>query len=280
MKPINAILLTAILSACSSGKGPPPIIPVIPPLVPVPPAPVIPTNTILFSCDFEDTLCGMEEQCKTCPQERRLSFVTPAISGNRSLRLHTEAGDSSVNGSGEWERNDLQLGPNPFYCNPGRTEWWSFSVLFPDDYVFPPGPGAGILMDFHHNSSSGLPNYGIETVPGVGLRARGQAGPVLNEGRYEAIIPDPYGKVGDVARNVWYRFVLHVHWSPNEDGFMKGWLNGKRFQYHTGPTLYSGISCYFKLANYHAPFGKASSILYDRVIQGATQTDVTTEVLD
>jgi hypothetical protein len=37
---------------------------------------------------------------------------------------------------------------------------------------------------------------------------------------------------------------------------------------YSGPTLYPGQGCYLKLANYHTPFGKPSSVIHDRVIRG------------
>jgi hypothetical protein len=58
---------------------------------------------------------------------------------------------------------------------------------------------------------------------------------------------------------------------------MEGWLNGKKVMVHNGPTLYSGISCYFKLANYLAPTGRPSSIVFDRVVRGTSRAAVTAE---
>lgn len=46
-----------------------------------------------------------------------------------------------------------------------------------------------------------------------------------------------------------------------------------------GP-LYTGMSCYLKLANYHAPFGQPSSIIFDRVVRGARAADVTPTPLE
>jgi hypothetical protein len=43
---------------------------------------------------------------------------------------------------------------------------------------------------------------------------------------------------------------------------------------YKGPTLYSGISCYLKLANYHAPLGTTSSVIHDRVIRGTSAAAV------
>jgi hypothetical protein len=243
-------------------------------------APVAPgvkvTATTSYFCDFEDTLCDFGEQSKLeGTGEHRFSFVTPALSGRRAVRLPTLPGDSNVHGSGSWERTDLSKPAAPDYCNAGQEEWWAFSVLFPDDYVFPPGPEAGIIMDFHHTGSGGQANWELQTIPGIGLRARGYGGASRDQGKYDAAIPDPYGTVAGVTKNKWYNFTVHVKWSPDaREGFMEGWLNGRRFQNYRGATLYAGQSCYFKLANYHAPFGKPSAIHYDRILRGRSGADV------
>ncbi len=240
-------------------------------------------SSAAYSCDFENSWCDFTEQSALgdvpSGTARRSSIVAPGRNGSTAVRLHTEPGDNSVHGSGTWERDDLTLGPSASYCNEGQEEWWAASVMFPSDYVYPPGPEGGVVLDFHHNSSSGLPNMSIDTMPGTGMRQRGYGGASLNGGQYTAQIADPYGAVGDVTRNQWYDFVFHVKWSSNSDGYMEAWLNGKKFQMYNGATLYSGISCYLKLANYHAAFGQASSIIFDRVIRG-TSANVAIEALE
>ena len=241
----------------------------------------IPANAA-YACDFENTYCDFNEQSKLeATGGQRSTIVASAASGVRGVKLTTLVGDNNIHGSGTWERNDLSKPAAPDYCNAGQEEWWAFSIMFPSDYVFPPGPEAGIIMDFHHNASSGQANYEIQTIPGIGLRARGYGGAAINTGKYDALIPDPYGApTGTVARDVWYHFVLHARWSPNGDGLMEGWVNGKKYQSYQGPTLYSGISCYFKLANYHAPFGQASSVVFDRIVRGGSATAVSALALE
>jgi hypothetical protein len=237
--------------------------------------------TASYACDFEGNYCDFYEQSKVAPTARRSTLIGAAASGVRGVQLTTLPGDSNVNGSGTWERNDLSKPADGSYCNAGQEEWWAFSIMFPDGYVFPPGPEAGIIMDFHHSASSGQANYEIQTIPGIGLRARGYGGASVNTGKYDALIPDPYGApTGKVTKNVWYHFVLHVRWSSNGDGLMEGWLNGRKYQSYQGPTLYAGIGCYLKLANYHAPFGQSSSIIHDRVARGRTAADVTLVALE
>ncbi len=236
-----------------------------------------------YQCDFENSWCEFSEQSALgdvpSGTARRSSIVSPGRNGSTAVRLHTESGDNSVHGSGTWERDDLTLGPSGSYCNEGQEEWWAVSVMFPSDYVYPPGPEGGVVLDFHHNADNGLPNMSIDTMPGTGMRQRGYGGATVNGGQYSAQIADPYGAVGDVTRNKWYDFVFHVKWSSSSNGYMEAWLNGKKFQMYNGATLYSGISCYLKLANYHAAFGQASSIIFDRVIRG-TSADVAIEPLE
>lgn len=238
-----------------------------------------------YSCDFEGGYCDFLEQSRLgewAPPAaaRRSSVVETSRSGTRAVRLHTEPGDSGVRGAGHWERDDLMKPPDPSYCNEGQDEWWAISVMFPSDFVFPPGPEAGIILDFHHTGDRGQANYEIQTIPGIGLRARGYGGAGVNGGRFEALIPDPYGAGTNVARNAWYDFVFHVRWSSGADGLMEGWLNGRKYQAFAGPTLYRGMSCYLKLANYHAPFGRPSSIIFDRIVRGTSAADVAATPLE
>jgi hypothetical protein len=234
---------------------------------------------VKWTCDFEDSYCGMTEQSKIEPAHRS-TFTTQSRTGGKAIKLTTQVGDNNVHGSGSWERVDLSLDPSSSYCNQGQEEWWAHSVLFPSDYTFPPGPEAGIVMDFHHNYSSGQSNFELQTIPGIGLRLEGHGGKSIDGGRYDYVIADPFGApAGQITKNRWYDFVYHVKWSSGSDGYMVGWLNGKRVMNYSGPTLYSGISCYLKLANYHGAFGSSSSVVHDRVIRGTSAAAVTDWVL-
>lgn len=236
-----------------------------------------------YACDFENSYCDFNEQSKigdAPPSARRSSLVSSSRNGSTALRLHTEPGDNSVHGSGAWERNDLQKSPDSSYCNEGQDEWWAVSVLFPSDYSYPaPGQG-GVIVDFHHNADSGLPNFSLEVRGESGMRISGYGGASLNGGQYRTQIADPYGAVNNFTRNQWFDYVFHIKWSSHGDGVSEVWLNGKKVHSYSGATLYSGISCYLKLANYHDPTGKASSIVFDRVVRGTSAADVAMSALE
>ena len=237
-----------------------------------------------YSCDFENGYCDFAEQSAIgdAPPstERRSTIIAPGRSGSHAVRLHTEPGDNNVHGSGTWERDDLSKPPDASYCNEGQEEWWAVSVMYPSDYSFPaPGQG-GVFIDFHHNSDSGLPNFSIEARGESGLRISGYGGAQLNGGQYRVQIADPYGAVNNVTRNVWYDYVLHIRWSSSGNGLSEAWLNGSKILSYSGATLYSGISCYLKIANYHDATGQPSSIIYDRIVRGTSAAAVALEPLE
>jgi len=230
------------------------------------PASAPPPGTADFFCTFANsaTDCGFHEQAKVAG---RATLVNFGRDGNTAVRLHTESGDNNVNGSGTWERNDLSLGTSSGYCNQGQDEWWAHSVYFPDDYTY----STGVLADFHAAVSGDTqPNFQTMTTSG-GLRITVFGGPTINGGRFDKYITDPYGASGaSVVKNRWYDFVYHIKWSSGSDGVAEAWLNGKKIMGYSGATLYTGVSCYLKLANYHVAFGSANSIVHDRVVRGSS----------
>ncbi len=237
---------------------------------------------VRYACHFANgwAECGFSEQNALHDQPGRARIVNVGRGDSSAVRLHTEPGDDRVHGSDKWERDDIILGPSPSYCNEGQEEWWAHSVLFPEDYVFPPGREAGIVFDFHHNASRGQSNFEVQTVPGIGLRLEGHGGSRIDEGRYDVMVEDPYGVREGVAKNRWYDFVYHVKWSSRQDGLMEAWLNGRKLMSRRGATLYAGISCYVKLANYHAPFGQPSSVIHDRLVRGTSAAEVSLTPLE
>ncbi|HZM33729.1 MAG TPA: heparin lyase I family protein [Burkholderiales bacterium] len=232
-------------------------------------APAPAAGQLQFSCSFENspTDCGFVEQAK---EPGRATLVNVARDGARAVRLNTQPGDSNVSGSGTWERNDLRLPQADTDCYEGKEAWWANSILFPSDYVVP--TSGGVVLDFHHTGSSGQANFHVDAMS-YGLRLRGYGGATVDSGRYEVTL-------GPVVRNAWYDFVYHVRWSSGSDGFMHVWVNGVKKLAHFGPTLYSGMGCYLKLANYHDPFGQASSVIHDRVRRGTTWSDVSITPLE
>jgi hypothetical protein len=188
------------------------------------------------------------------------------------VRLHTLPGDNRVSGSDDWERDDLRLPMELSACSEGREAWWAHSVYFPDDFVIAPRPGGTAVMDFHHAEGGANANFHFNSHEG-GLRFHGFAGNIKNPIEYKVELPQ-------LKRNVWYDLVYHVRWSSGSDGFMEAWINGRKALSHRGPTLYRGMGCYLKLANYHSPYGQPSSVIHDRVVRGTSASAVSLTPLE
>ena len=193
---------------------------------------------------------------------------TVNIDGGTVLRLHTEPGDRDVSGSGNHERNDVALSQATTDCYEGREQWWEHTIFFPDDYNSPPpGPGQHwyALSNFHHTGKTGQSNFTLYHEPGVGFLFGGFGGTtVANDPSHPGYFS---ARGGPVRKNTWYNLVYHVKWSSGSDGFLDAWVNGTQKLTHRGPTLYKGMGCYLKLANYHTAFGQPSSVIYGRVIR-------------
>jgi hypothetical protein len=224
---------------------------------------------VQFYCEFErsPTECGFHEQAKV---PGRATIVPVARSGRGAVRLHTEPGDTRVNGSGDWVRNDLMIDADTSACDEGREAWWAHSVLFPDDYAI--SPHGGVVMDFHHSGSRGNANFHFNTTGRGNLRLHGFGGSVERPMEYKV-------ELEQIRKNKWYDMVYFVRWSSSGDGFMHAWMNGRKVLTHRGPTLYAGQRCYLKLANYHnAP--EPSSVIHDRVVRGSTAASVSLTPLE
>ncbi|HKW36345.1 MAG TPA: heparin lyase I family protein [Burkholderiales bacterium] len=263
-------------------------------------SPPAPPRAATFFCSFASSPsdCGFTEQAKA---PGRANVVAVGLAGGAagraglrigrdgptSVRLHTEPGDSNVAGSLENERDDLALSQAATDCYEGREQWWAHSILFPDDYVDPPPSSASAwnwatVFDFHNSRpGAGQANFQINAWPASAMSPDRPTGLAFQIAYGDQARPTVKSfPVGPLVRNVWYDFVYHVKWSSGPDGFFTAWVDGSRKMDYRGPTLYAGQGCYLKLANYHTPFGKPSSVLHDRVIRGANADSVSAKPLE
>jgi hypothetical protein len=244
-------------------------------VVPVPPAPS-PSSDIIWSCDFTKPLAsyGWTEQSKV---PGRATPVT--VGGRTAIRLHTESGDNNVNGSGDWERDDLQLNQT---FNEGDEVWWAHSVLFPDDYVDPPESVAGgiwnggVVFDLHNsNPGGGQANFMVLAMPVAAIAPDRPTGLSFQVSYGAQTTPTVVNyPIGPIARNIWYDFEYHLLATSGPTGYFDAWVGGVQKMSYKGPTLYPGQAVYPKLAHYHSAYGKASSVLHSHVLRGKTQQSV------
>lgn len=225
-----------------------------------------------FSCTFSRSWssCGFAAQTKS---PDRITEVE--VAGVPGVRLETQPGDHDIAGSGRAERADLALSPEGTGCSQGEEQWWTHSLLFPDDYTPPLASRAdtwpwGVVFDFHQTGSDGQANFQIDVVgKPPELRFSISAGPVVSNGAPGS--PTRHFPIGPIIKSHWYRFVYHVRWSSGPDGFFDAWVDGRRALDYRGPTLYAGQGCYLKLANYHTPIGKPVAVVHAQLVRAATR---------
>lgn len=242
--------------------------------------PVTYSTGALWSWDFTLGLGNFIVQAK---DPSRVSIID--TDRGKALRLTTLPGDDNVAGSGEMQRCDVYLAEtgsqDPQVFKEGEEQWWSLSIQFPNDFVFPKWHRYA-LAGFHHTGSTGQGNFTLgftkgakDSDPGI-LGFQGFGG-VQDQGQFGSYIDS-------ALKGLWYEFVYHVKWSSTA-GFFDAWVNGKRKLSHVGPTLYAGQGVYFKLANYHSPLcdpypacignDPPSSVIYGKIVRGKTALSVT-----
>ena len=78
-----------------------------------------------------------------------------------------------------------------------------------------------------------------------------------------------------MPKGVWHDFVYHIKWSYKDDGFVEGWLNGKKIIDYRGPVGYNddqGI--YFKIGVYRNESEKTYVIYHDEYRRGNSFAEV------
>ena len=166
----------------------------------------------------------------------------------------------------------------------GKDYWLGVSIFIPADWsmdydatkngkpydVDNPYKGGGIILQFHdrgYKDSSwrgGLPFIVSHSSLGFVItnRADGCRGrpECLNNTNIKNKIKT-FRKIAPMNRGEWNDFVLHVKWSPNSDGIIQTWVNGKLELDSNGPNYHNehpaNVYPYFKMGLYQSSYGKS-----------------------
>ncbi|MFW5440533.1 MAG: heparin lyase I family protein, partial [Methylophilaceae bacterium] len=131
--------------------------------------------------------------------------------------------------------------------------------------------GGGIVLQFHDRSyksstyRSGLPFVVSHSKDGFriwnrtdGCRKRPEC--LANTNIKNTI--KRFSEVAPMKRGQWNDFVMQVKWSPNADGLLKLWVNGKLELDSKGPNYHNehpaSVYPYFKMGLYQSSFGKSA----------------------
>ena len=146
-------------------------------------------------------------------------------------------------------RSELALVPH----EPGFHErWYGISQFVPADWESDDGPGSDIVVQWH-----AIPGNGKATNPNLDIAIDGTRWVV------HRAFGDPHKGPTRATKDLglplqpgsWSNWILHVKWSPGEDGRIRIWHNGRPVFDHAGPNAYGTIGVdytpYFKTGIYH-----------------------------
>ena len=175
------------------------------------------------------------------------AVVQDHVEGRRAVRIELRPGDYVSEG---W-RAELR---DPYLARVGQDLWYGFSTLVPTDY--PIGEdNSCMLAQWHDWTNPVRPMLANRFNKGTFYVTHDNAG--IEE---RVLYQEPA-----FARGVWHDFVYHARWSEGPDGFIEGWIDGRKVVEFRGSTLYPGskLGPYFKFGVYCTTDVKVPHVAYD-----------------
>jgi hypothetical protein len=174
----------------------------------------------------------------------RLSVVdAPGLPGAKAVRFFVNRAPNSF-------RSEISL-PSEKGWN---ERWYAERILLPDDWVVDPEKGRTLVMQWHGipgNFRATYPNLDIAVQRDKWIITRSFGDPKTQPTRDHATID------GSIEPGKWVSWVVHAKWSPDENGLLQIWKDGKLVFERKGPNVYGTIGVeytpYLKTGIYH-PF--------------------------
>ena len=155
----------------------------------------------------------------------------------------------------------------------GSESWWAWSTYFDTDFNPNPDSAWNVFTQWHHTGSTGQANvsFMVDTASSpwnIQINAFGG-----DQDQNKQVF-----RLADFQRNVWYDFVFHVRWAPDNTGFVEVWVNGERVVPLTyRPTTYAGMGVYLKQGLYRGESSLTSVVYHDGMRRGTSFADVATQ---
>ncbi len=175
------------------------------------------------------------------------AVVQDHIDGRRAARIELRPGDYVSDG---W-RAELK---DPYSARVGEELWYGFSTLVPTDY--PTSEDDSCMLAQWHDWTNPVPPILAHRYNKGTFYVTYDNANVQEKVLYE----DPA-----FARGAWHDFVYHARWSEGPDGYIEGWIDGRKAVEFHGPTLYpdSKLGPYFKFGVYCTTDVKVPHAAYD-----------------
>ncbi len=136
--------------------------------------------------------------------------------------------------------------------NGWNERWYGERVLIPKEWVRDPAKPVDIVMQWHAipgNFRATYPNLEISVGDDRWIMRQSFGDPKTKPTRRETKFDDR------VQPGVWTSWVIHAKWSPNDDGLLQVWKDGKLVADLKGPNTYGTIGYeytpYMKTGIYH-----------------------------
>jgi hypothetical protein len=173
----------------------------------------------------------------------RISVVNAPllVAGRKAVRMVVQRAPNSF-------RSEISL---PF--EKGFNErWYGERMLIPEEWVFDPGKANDIVMQWHAvpgNWKATYPNLEISIGNDRWFVRQSYGSAQTKPTRTNTKLDEP------VKRGVWISWVIHAKWSPNDDGLLQIWKDGKVVFERKGANVYGTIgedyTPYLKTGIYH-----------------------------
>lgn len=169
--------------------------------------------------------------------------------GKKALRVELRKSDSTI-ASGK--RAELIENTYPFPPDSNR-EWWAFSTFFPEDFKRDSVYEA--LAQWHFSATgstavAGSPPLSFQIFKGDFIIDLKWDTVNINIDKL-AYAQRKIFNLGPWEKGVWNDWIFQYHFSPDSDGFLKIWKNGKLILEYNGSNFYRGSHPpYFKLGLY------------------------------
>ncbi len=178
------------------------------------------TSKLLFNEDFEGNSVFKGAKLQSSTSYGFKVVADPVYEGEKSGRFELRDTDLEASNGTRVEF----LFPKSTLVKEG---WYAFDGFFPASH-YEKDSNMDHINQWHQGKGSGSPALQLLT----------------EDDQFKMLIGGGSQKhkryvLGNVQKDVWQQFVIHVIHSPNEDGLVEVWLNGERVLKYSGPTMYA-----------------------------------------
>jgi len=210
----------------------------------------------LFVADFESNSSRGWAEDLCCDHSFDI-VADPVRGGQAAARLHLRRDDPRVEQGMRAELKRYGLFPMK------RERWYGYSLFVPSDYQADDISPEIVtqwhdIPDFHLGETWRPPALSLVMSNGNWTIEQiwESSDPSVSEKSARASIP-----LGAVETGRWHDWVFHLKWSPEADGLLEVWHDGRPVVSKTGPNTYDdAIAPFFKLGIYKLRWNEESAI--------------------